>query len=146
MGFISLDGRGTRGPLTAVVLRATLLALVLGGLSGCGTGDESLSGAWLGTFSQEAQERQGTMRLTLSQSGGALGGTWEAEFPPGLRYGGTVEGSVSGSAVSVRLLPDDPEICPYDWRATSGGGRITGRYAAFDCRVDIVGEIDVRRQ
>lgn len=146
MGFICLEGRGTRGRAPAAVLCATLIAMGLAGLSGCGDDDDSLTGAWRGTFSQEAQDRQGIMRLTLSRSGGSLGGSWEAEFPPALRYGGAVEGSVSGSAVNARLLPDDPEICPYNWRATSGEDRITGRYAAFDCRVDIVGEIDVRRQ
>jgi len=123
-----------------------LLVAFLAALAGCGSEDDSLTGAWLGTFTQEPQERSGTMRLTLSESGGTLGGQWEAQFPPADPYGGTVEGTVTGSAVQARLLPDSPEICPYDWTATAGGDRIAGRYEAFDCRVEIVGEIDVRRQ
>jgi hypothetical protein len=133
-----LGGRGWRSEM--------LPLMVLLGLSACGSDKESLTGAWLGTFTQEAQQRSGTMHITLSESGAALGGRWEAQFPPADPYGGTVEGTVEGSAIRARLLPDSGEICPYDWTATAGGGRIAGRYEAFDCRVDIVGEIDVRRQ
>jgi hypothetical protein len=128
---------------------AALLTLVLlVGLAGCGNDgvDEPLTGTWRGTFTQEAQERSGTMQLTLSESGSSLAGRWEAQFPPADPYGGTVEGTVTGSAVEARLLPDSGEICPYDWSATAGGDRIAGRYEAFDCRVEIVGDIDVRRQ
>jgi hypothetical protein len=127
--------------------RVVMLPLVLlVGLAGCGSDDGSLTGAWRGTFTQEVQERSGTMQLTLSESGGTLGGRWEAQFPPADPYGGSVEGTVTGSAVEARLLPDSPEICPYDWTATAGGDRIAGRYEAFDCRVEVVGDIDVRRQ
>jgi len=133
--------------LKVLRIRAAMLALLLiVGLAGCGGEDESLTGAWLGSFTQEAQERSGTMRITLSESGATLGGRWEAQFPPADPYGGTVEGAIEGSAVRVRLLPDNREVCPYDWTATAGGDRIAGRYEAFDCRVDIVGEIDVQRQ
>jgi hypothetical protein len=128
--------------------RVAMLPLVLlVGLAGCGgSSEESLSGTWRGTFTQETQQRTGTMRLTLSESGGTLGGRWEAQFPPADPYGGTVEGTVTGSAVRAELLPDSPEICPYDWTATVGGDRIAGRYEAFECRVGIVGRIDVQRQ
>jgi hypothetical protein len=140
---IFLDGRreGRR-----VAAKATLPLVLLVGFASCGEDDSSLTGAWSGTFTQEAQQRSGTMRLTLSQSGGALNGRWEAQVPPAPPWVGTFEGTIAGSAVEARFLPDDPEICSYDWTATAGGDRIAGRYEAFDCRVEIVGEIDVRRQ
>lgn len=119
---------------------------LLMGLAACSSDDESLTGDWRGSFTQEAQQRSGTMHLMLSESGGTLGGRWEAEFPPAGPYGGTVEGAVTGSAVRARLLPDSGEICPYDWMATASGDRIAGRYEAFECRVAIVGEIDVQRR
>jgi hypothetical protein len=139
---IPLDARKVRRCVVRVMLPLALLA----GLGACNDEDESLTGSWIGTFTQEPQERSGTMRLSLSQDGASLGGRWEAAFPPADSYGGTIEGTISGSTVRARLLPDSPEVCPYDWTGTSGADRITGRYAAFDCRVEIVGEIDVRRQ
>jgi hypothetical protein len=142
MPSILLDAR--RGK--RFVVRALLLPALMAGLAVCDNESESLTGSWIGTFTQEPQERSGTIQLSLSQAGASLGGRWEAEFPPAEPYGGTIEGTVSGSTIQARLLPDDSAVCPYQWTATSGDSRISGRYAAFDCRVEIVGEIDVRRQ
>ncbi len=144
MPSIPLDALETR----RLVARALLPLALLAGLVACGDEDQSLTltGSWIGTFTQEPQERSGTMRLSLSQDGASLGGRWEAQFPPADPYGGAIEGTVSGSTIRARLRPDGPEVCPYDWTATYGADRISGRHAAFDCRVEIVGEIDVLRQ
>lgn len=112
----------------------------------CGNGDEDLTGSWTGTFDQVAQNRAGTIRLDLSQSGPSLAGRFQIEIPPGLRWGGDLQGSVAGSSLEVRLVPDDREICPYLWTASFGDDRIEGSYEAYDCRVEIVGRIDVRRR
>jgi hypothetical protein len=134
------DAAGAR----RVTAGALLLVVLVAGA--CRNDRNELTGSWTGSFNQIAQNRAGTIRLDISQSGTALGGRWEVEIPVDLRWGGSLEGSVMGSRVETRLVPDSAEICPYAWTASFGANRIQGPYQAYDCRVEIVGSIDVRRR
>lgn len=129
-----------------MLVRASALSLVLLCATGCRDGSDDLTGVWVGSFNQVVQERAGTIRLELSHSGASLGGRWEIEIPGDLRWGGRIDGSVTSSSVEARLVPDDREVCPYAWTATFSENRLEGPYQAFDCRVEIFGRIDTRRQ
>ncbi|HSF13919.1 MAG TPA: hypothetical protein VLK65_00025 [Vicinamibacteria bacterium] len=132
---------------TSTLAQGTGTALLMMLALSCG-GDEGtdLTGTWTGSFTQVAQERSGTIRLDLSQSGATLSGRWAITVPVDLTWEGRIEGSLAGSTVQARLLPDDRDICPYLWTATAEIGRLEGPYEAFDCRVEIIGRIDARRQ
>jgi len=128
------------------LVRTFALSLVLFCATGCRDGSDDLTGAWVGSINQVVQERAGTIRLELSHSGASLGGRWEIEIPGDLRWGGRIDGSVTSSSVEAQLVPDDRDVCPYAWTATFVGDRLGGPYEAFDCRVEIFGRIETRRQ
>ena len=76
-----------------------------------------LEGTWTGPI-QSSLSGVGSARVTLSQSGSDVMGTWGATFPanPAANDGGAAAGSVSGSSVTIVLSPTNPGLCPY--RAT----------------------------
>jgi hypothetical protein len=128
-------------------------------LLACNDSPDTLTGSWIGGFSQDVQERAGTITMSLTQSGRSLAGRWEIEIethdvggvivpvsPPLSPWGGSLEGTVNGTSLEARLKPDNPEVCPYRWNAIHGGDRIQGAYVAFGARCQIQGRIDVRRQ
>jgi hypothetical protein len=90
---------------------------------------------------------RGTARATIRQDGNQLTGTWASTFPnAAYNNGGSLGGTVSGSAVSLTLYGPNQSVCPFRVTATWSGDRMIGTYAAFNCTIAITGSVDMRRQ
>ena len=130
--------------------RLSLVILVLVGLAGAGcksntSPSDLLTGTWNGTLFSVA-EGPGTARVTFNQSGSSLSGTWLIVTASG-QGGGTLSGTVNGSAVSAVFEPSIPTACPYSVTGTVSGNRrrLTGTYATFLCTLSLTGTFDLER-
>ena len=118
------------------------VALVLGvalGLQACGgsTSDPGLAGNYQGTLTLQGTDATncltGTLLLSLTESGSALGGTWSSSgfngygLCPFLNSSGAVTGTVSGSSVIIYALNGSSK--GYTIVGTVGSGVITGTYS-----------------
>ena len=128
---------------TSLVGAVSLLLCTM--LLGCGGSPSSpsaaaanLSGTWAGPLTSTLVGN-GTVQVTLNQSGSSLSGTWLSTFPdPSNNNSGSLSGTVNGSNVSATLTPSDPTNCPLNVTATVNGNVMTGTYAAFNCTVAVV--------
>ena len=93
----------------------------------------TLTGTWNGTYDSTSGE-SGEVRVTLSQSGSSVTGTWSASGNLGTGSG-TVSGTVSGSSTSLTLETSDPTNCSLSVTATFTRTTITGTWATFECSV-----------
>jgi hypothetical protein len=109
-------------------LRAILAAVAALSLAGCGEEENPLTGVYSGTARASVAGINLTVQLsvTLSQSGGSLSGTFQANNPDGSVGRGSVSGSVRGSAVSLTFTPASPTDCPATSESTFAGNRISG--------------------
>ena len=123
-----------------------LAAFALAGFAGCQSpvAPSSLSGTYAGTVESPSFAGVGTFDLSLTQTGSTLTGRWMATFPDGFN-GGTLTGAVEDGRLTAILAPQDPEVCPLALDAVYSRARITGTYAAFDCRTAIAGAISVSK-
>lgn len=126
-----------------------LPALALVALAACGgsstspSGDIQVAGTWSGSITRSNQTSPA--RITIAQSGAVVTGTWNASGPGG-PDSGTMDGSVSGKAVSMVLRSSVPVNCPYNVTVTVSGKEMTGTYAAFQCSIVVSGSIALTRQ
>ena len=105
----------------------------------------SLAGTWTGTVI-DSLVGTGTIRITISQSGSTISGTWASTFPdPADNNGGTASGTLSGSSLSATLTPSNPSSCPFNVTATVSGNRMTGTYAVFTCTIAVTGSLELTR-
>ena len=131
-------------------LWALLLVIALAPLAACDSDDNPmapsnpLTGTWTGTIDDNTGG-MGTARVTLNQSGSTLTGTWATSLP-GSDNGGSLTGSVNGSALSIVLDTSDPTSCPFNLTATVNGNRMTGTYAAFNCSIVVTGSLDLTKE
>jgi hypothetical protein len=97
-------------------------------LAACNNDDDELTGVFTGTAMLSAQGTTQTfpLRLTLSQSGSSLSGSFEATEPGGTTSRGTVSGTVSSSSVSMSFTPTTPGDCPAQLSGTHSGSRLSG--------------------
>jgi hypothetical protein len=108
-------------------LRAILVAVAALSLAGCEE-ENPVTGAYSGT----ARASMGGITLVvplsvmLSQSGGSLSGTFQANNPDGSVGRGSVSGSVRGSAVTLSFMPSSPADCPATSEGTFAANRISG--------------------
>jgi hypothetical protein len=135
------DGRASFFPHRAFATAVVLIVLV-----GCQSpvAPSSLSGTYAGTVESPSFAGVGTFDLSLTQTGSTLTGTWMATFQDGFN-GGTLTGAVEDGHITAILAPQDPEVCPLALDAVAARARITGTYAAFDCRTAITGVISVSK-
>jgi len=136
-------------------VRAPLALAVVLLVTACGGGDNgsptepqplTLTGTWAGTI-VDSVGGHGTVRATVRQDGNQVTGTWAATFTdPRGNNGGSLSGTVNGSAVSLTLYGPNEGVCPFRVTATWSGDRLTGTYAAFSCTTAITGSLDLRRQ
>ena len=131
-------------------MHGVILFLVLACVMTSCSGDEedtSLSGTYVGTI-QDSVVGAGTVRITLSQTGSTLSGTWQMTFAnPNFTNSGSLSGTVSGQSITLTLTPSNPTTCPFNVTATMmGANRFVGTYAAFNCGDTVAGSLDVTRQ
>ena len=127
------------------------LALIVSACSGdsptspTGSSTASVQGTWSGTITNSEYGGRGPARVTVSQTGSSLSGTWYAMGPYGADSG-SLTGSVSGSAVSITLSPSDPTNCPTKVTAIVSGTSMSGTYAAFNCAAPLSGGVTLTKQ
>lgn len=126
---------------------AALVTLFLMAACASGSGGSSAfsySGTWSGTM-VDSLLGNGTVTMTIAQSGSNIGGTWQATFGDANNSGNLI-GVVDSTQLVVELNPSNPNACPYDAVATRSGTTATGTYAAFNCSVSISGTVSVTKQ
>ena len=126
------------------------LAVALGGCGGGGSTPSApsglqVTGTWSGSITSNQVSGSGPARVTLTQSGTTLTGTWNATGPGG-PDSGNLTGSVSGQGVAMTLNSSVPSNCPYTVNVTVSGASMTGTYAAFQCTVAASGGISLTKQ
>ena len=123
----------------------SLVAVNCGGDSPTAPSAPTVTGTWTGTLtSTSIPGLVATVSFTLAQSGSSVSGTWSSTgtFGPS---GGTISGTISGSAVSVTASQSDPTLCPLSVTAVVSGSQMTGTYATFNCTEVITGSLSVTK-
>jgi len=128
-------------------MRKSIACLFLLALTaGCGGGSPSgpsatdFSGTWSGTATSNLAP-SAPARITLTQSGNSLTGSWSAGV-----NGGPLTGTVSGNYIAATVTPSDPTTCPFTMNATVSGNRMTGTYTTFNCTAGFSGTIEASKQ
>jgi len=90
--------------MTARIRPRWLVALIAAGLLGAACGSTaptptSIAGSWSGTL-QATGSTASTITFSLSQSGGAVSGSWQQTAGPSVSIIGTLTGTVTGSSFS----------------------------------------------
>lgn len=139
--------------VTAAALSGVLAA------AGCGSGDDDgagggcvnppdLAGNWSGTVDDDVCG-PGTVALTISQNGCAVGGTWSSSFANSdCNNGGSISGDADGGALDGELIPGDPDNCTLDvaGAVSAGDDQVSGTYATIDCTQSGGGSFTITKQ
>jgi hypothetical protein len=132
----------------ATLVRTMVLAGAVLGLAACGDEDD-LTGSYTGTARATASGITLTvpLRVTLSQSGSSLSGTFEATNPDGSTGRGNVSGTVNGSSVSMTFTPTTAGGCPAQLMGTHDTMRISGTLSIM-CpgQAAVPGTFEITRQ
>jgi hypothetical protein len=123
-------------------MKRLLDGVALFGVVGCGSDPSpttptpppaNFNGNWVGAV-QDSVVGQGLARLTLTQSGSTVTGSYATSYPnPNYNGGGNFSGQASGSSISGTIQQSVATACPYTVNATLSGNTISGTYAAFNC-------------
>ena len=90
---------------------------------------------------------QGTVRLTITQSGSSLAGTWATTYAnTANNNSGSLTGTVTGANVTATLIPTLPTACPFNAATTRNGNAMSGTYTTFNCAMVVSGTINVSKQ
>lgn len=133
--------------------RLTVLSAVLAILaSACESSSPSapvvpnVAGTWTGTVN-DAVTGQGTVRLTITQSGSSLAGTWATTYAiVSKNNSGSLTGTATSTNVTATLIPTSPTACPFTAVASRNGNAMSGTYATFNCAMAVSGSINVSKQ
>ena len=127
----------------AVVIGLCLVAVQ------CDTGPSSpsdvfLSGIWTGSL--ESMSGPVTARVTMTQIGSSLSGTWSVDATSFAgANGGRLSGNVNGFNVAFALTPSDPLNCLFSVAVRVTGNTMTGTYNTLNCTVVPSGTISLTR-
>lgn len=125
---------------------SAILASACGSSGSTAPSTPNTSGTWTGTVN-DALMGQGTVRLTITQTGSSLAGTWATTYANVINNnGGSLTGSVNSANVTATLIPGVPTSCPFNATATLNGNTMSGTYTAFNCAMAVSGSISVSRQ
>ncbi len=128
--------------------RACLLAVCLFA-SSCGGSTPpvapsplSIAGTWSGVF--VVGPAKGVARLTVTQTGERLSGTWTATIVDS--DGGSFEGSLRSGAIELVLTSQTPGACAIALRGTATISGLDGILAPLNCGLETVGGFSFSRQ
>ena len=137
-------------PMRSLLLVAVLLVV------GCGNDSPTaptpppftFTGTWAGSVTWNVEGLgPGMATVTITQTGTALSGTWATTYSDATRNsGGAFEGTATGMALSGRIFPGDPNLCPSTVNGTVRGDVMTGTHATYDCSVTAAGTLTLTRQ
>jgi len=131
---------------TALCTVVAVIASACGSSSPTTPAAPNTSGTWTGTVT-DAVMGQGTVRLTITQSGSSLAGTWATTYANvTANNSGTLTGAVNNATVTATLIPTIPTSCPFNATATQNGNAMSGTYTAFNCAMAVSGSISVSKQ
>lgn len=133
--------------MRAALSRVAWIALLALSLSRCGhASEDDLTGTWTGSF-KDTLAVFGGGKMTFSQSGSAVSGTWQVTFSTTSPYNndGLIDGTFTGGSLSARLTSSHGG-CPFQLTATRSGSRLSGTYAASDCAVAETGSLDLEKR
>lgn len=132
--------------LCTAVAVVSVLASACGHSSSTAPSTPNTSGTWTGTVN-DGLMGQGTVRLTIAQTGPSIAGTWATTYANVTNNnGGSLTGTVNNATVTATLIPTLPTSCPFNATATLNGSAMSGTYAAFNCAVAVSGSISVSKQ
>jgi hypothetical protein len=132
--------------LAALCTVVVVLVAACGSSSTAAPSAPNTTGTWTGTVS-DAVMGQGAVRLTITQTGSSVAGTWATTYPNVTNNnGGSLTGSVNNTSVTATLIPSIPTTCPLNATATLNGNAMSGTYTAFNCALAVRGTINVSKQ
>jgi hypothetical protein len=129
-------GSASRGPKPRLLFAVLVAGLVWAG--GCATSPSATgeAGAWAGTV-VSTPFGSGTLVFSLSDSSGALSGTWTLSYPNTAdNNSGSLVWTLNGSAVTLTLTPNVPvpASCVYNLTGTiTNTTSMSGSYATVNC-------------
>ena len=103
----------------------------------------SLTGTWSGWAFRFLDF--GRAEMTMTQVDSAVSGTWAIRFPASDESSGTLQGTLTGSEVSMTLYPADPTHCRRSVTGTVVGPSFTASWSTVDCPVYEFGGIQLTR-
>jgi hypothetical protein len=129
--------------------RTTPRFLALGfalAIAACQKTDESFAGSYEGD-GVDSQSTSNVKQFTLriAESGGTVSGTFEIKAII-LNVTGIVNGTLSGSTLTLTLTPSVTTECPYRITGTWSPRSISGNYTAFNCFVRSDGTLSLKKQ
>lgn len=104
-----------------------------------------LTGTWTGTATNTRIPEVASVRATMSQGGSSFSGTISYTYSSLGTFSGSVRGTVSGSAVSFRVYPDNPSVCAQVGEATVSGSSLRGTWTAVSCSAPESGSFNLTR-
>lgn len=118
------------------VMKFAVLCVAAVAMSGC----TNVGGKWTGTI-ESSTAGTGTLQVNLVQNFLSLSGTWTSDFSGVSRdNGGTVNGRIFGSNVTLTLIPGSlANSCPFAATASASSDGFSGTYSAFDCPITEAG-------
>jgi hypothetical protein len=149
--------KSDRGGLNVTIVRCVIATLSIAVMIGCGPPPagptDPLSGRWSGAIVDRAAGT-GVLQLDLTQSQGAVTGSWIATFSSGGPNGsGTVGGTLGGSNLLLSLVPQTMLACAGGVKLSGtitlvgsvDADHLKGTYSAFTCGGAAAGTVDLTR-
>lgn len=119
----------------------------------CGTpaspsSSRPLNGTWTGIMTAPSTSLgSGAVRLNMIQDAAAVSGTWSVSFAAaGATDSGGMNGTLSGTAVSLTFRSTSSNTCPVALSGTLTGQTLTGSYSTFSCDQSAGGTFTLNRQ
>ncbi|MFB0562274.1 MAG: hypothetical protein ACETWM_13805 [Candidatus Lokiarchaeia archaeon] len=106
---------------------------------------KNISGTWVGTI-EENYAGKGTFKVTISQHGSAVIGTWSSSFSdPIYDNAGELKGTFVNELFTVTLTPNNSNACPFTIAGTLSGNYLVGTYKSFNCLISIKGTFNLTK-
>lgn len=117
--------------------RLAIAALAL--FSACSTDSptaavSNVAGSWSGALTNTVVGN-GTLTLTIVQSGNSLSGTYATTFPTSINNNsGNLTGTINGTQITATLSSSVAALCPSNLAAVLSSTSISGTTTDHDCK------------